>query len=1057
MYINTCHGENRLHRAKRIFIIFLFSLSVATMHAQNGIGPRFEYYSVDNGLSENSITATIQDRHGFIWIGTGEGLNRYDGYSFITYRKDPDDRNGLSSNVIKFLFEDSKGGLWVGTNVNLSAGGGPGKLNRLNRATGTFECFEHDPNNPHSISSNAVTNIFEDSKKNIWICTKGGGLNRYNYQTGQFQVFRFSSKDHKSEKANSIDFIMEDARGTLWMGTAGIDFGAIAASEDGSATSSEKSNAGAGLVFLDAPNGKLKRYRHNPNDPNSLSSNAVVTILEDSNNTLWIGTINGLNRLDRTTGRFEHFMHDPNDPQSLSSNLVRQVFEDSRKNLWIATPHGLNRMDRSTGKFQRYQYKPGTPGSLCHNSVENILEDHAGNLWIKTEGNLALMDYKNGTFQCVQIGRNTEIVTQDRSGNFWLGSSWVGAKGLSKMDIVSTNFQHFQHNPHNSNSLIDNAVWPIIEDSDGNVWIGTMPSMDDQNRFIGGLDRLDRVTGKFEHFQHDENNPESIYKNQIFSLFEDSKGFLWVGYNAGVLDRLDRRTGNVVERFIRRERDPATINISPVTRMLEDSQGNLWLGGGSGINKLDKATGLFQHFVPFPDAENLWGGNWIDALIEDSEGYIWVGTWWKGLCRLNPETGKFDYFEHDPNDPESLSNNGVWALYEDAGKNIWAGTGEGLSRLNRATGKFTSFYDKDGLPSSYIYGILPDKHGRLWLSTHNGIACFDLKTGISRNFDVQDGLQSNQFNHFSYFKSPRTGEFLFGGNNGFNILHPDSLRVDSFAPLVAITSFTRYDPKDATPILDEFISEREVLILTHKDNVVSFEFAALNFRKTNKTRYRYQLVGFSNRWFELGNKREVTFTGLHPGNYTLRVEAANTDGIWSRTPTELAIQVLPPWYWSSWSKLLYLLAGAGLLFGFYRFQLNRKLALAEARNLKELDSVKTKFYTNITHEFRTPLTVIQGLSDQLIEKAGELPKEKITDNARIVKRNSAQLLTMVNQMLDLRRLESGNMPVNLVKGDVLKYFRYLTESFHSYAYDKGVGLHFMTDLEELNMDYDPDK
>ena len=257
--------------------------------------------------------------------------------------------------------------------------------------------------------------------------------------------------------------------------------------------------------------------------------------------------------------------------------------------------------------------------------------------------------------------------------------------------------------------------------------------------------------------------------------------------------------------------------------------------------------------------------------------------------------------------------------------------------------------------------------------------------------------------------------------------------------------------------MDEFISEREKITLTHSDNVVSFEFAALNFRKTAKTQYKYQLVGFSNQWYELGIKREVTFTSLRPGNYTLRVVAANSDGIWGHTPIELAIQVLPPWWWSFWSKLLYLLAGAGLLFGIYHYQLNRKLALAEARNLRELDSVKTKFYTNITHEFRTPLTVIQGMSDQLIERAGELPKEKIEDNARIIKRNSAQLLTMVNQMLDLRRLESGNMLVNLVNGDVLQYFRYLTESFHSYAQDKEVGLHFMTDLEELNIDYDPDK
>ena len=407
-----------------------------------------------------------------------------------------------------------------------------------------------------------------------------------------------------------------------------------------------------------------------------------------------------------------------------------------------------------------------------------------------------------------------------------------------------------------------------------------------------------------------------------FFLLEDSEGYIWAGGQPGTvsLNRLERKTGRLDRSFVPRQGDSTTINLGAITAGLEDPQGYLWFGGGRGINRLDKTTGLFTHYVPFPKALNLSSGNFVESMIRDDEGYIWAGTWYKGLCRLDPRTGEFQCFEHDPTDLHSLSNNSVFALYIDSKNRFWIGTQHGLNLLDRTTGHFTRYFVKHGLIGDDIMGILEDEQGRLWISTTKGISRFDPETETFQNFTREHGLQGNAFSLFSAFKSPLSGEFFFAGENGFNIFHPDDMRIDTVAPQVVISSFTRYNLEEGKPTVDDFIEDKEKIILTHLDNVLVFELAALNFRGTSKNQYKYQLEGFSDLWYDLGNKREFTFTDLDPGNYTLRVMAANGDNIWNPIPTELAIKVLPPWWWNTWSQILYTLVLGLSLYSLYRWR-----------------------------------------------------------------------------------------------------------------------------------------
>jgi signal transduction histidine kinase/ligand-binding sensor domain-containing protein len=859
---------------------------------------KFDRLSLEHGLSQSSVHCILQDRQGFLWFGTQDGLNKYDGYGFTIYKHDPHDSSSLSDNYVRAIYEDpaSPNALWIGT----FAGG----LNRFDRDTEQFTRFVNDPNKPRSLSHNNVQVIYQDaaSQNSLWIGT-AAGLNRFDRDTGQFTRFVNDPKEPHSLSDNDVFAIYEDHLGALWIGTYN-----------------------GGLNRFDRDTRQFIRFVHDPQNPHSLSDNRIRAIFEDRFGALWIGTHEGgLSRLspeDRDTGRFTHFVHDPKNPRSLSNNSVRAIYEDHAGALWIGTiGGGLNKFDRDTpagaaGQFTHFVHDPKNPHSLSHDRVLSILEDRAG--------------------------------SNARAGALWIGTN---GGGISKLD---RNQHPFAHDPNNANSLNNNNVWAIHEDASGALWIGT----DD------GLSRLrrdDRDTGHFTHFVHDSKNPRSLSHNRVWAILEDrevSASTLWVGTYGGGLNRLNHPDAALEKfngkpapftRFVHDPLNPHSLSNDNVWAIYKDRSGRLWIGtGGGGLNRFDRATEQFTHFVNDPNDPSSLSDNYVRTIYEDRSGTLWIGTYSAGLNRFdrpdsssataNGKSGQFTRFVHDPLNPRSLSHNAIRCIYEssaakDGTATLWIGTaGGGLNRFDRATGQFTHYTEKDGLPNNVVYGILEDERGFLWLSTNKGLCRFDPQTITFRNYDAADGLQSNEFNGGAYFKN-KTGRLFFGGINGFNAFHPDSIKDNPYLPPVVITALKRYhtDDTESVAIEEKGISKRRQLTLSYKDDILAFEFAGLSYRNTFKNQYAYRLEGFNENWIHLGAKREVTFTDLDPGEYTLQVKGANNDGVWNEEGASLKITVTPPWWRTRWAYALYALLLVAGIAGADRTQRRRLIAKEQAR------------------------------------------------------------------------------------------------------------------------------
>ncbi len=842
---------------------------------------KFEHISLEHGLSQSSVLCILQDSKGFMWFGTRDGLNKYDGYDFVVYRHDPEDPHSLGGNAVWAIYEDRAGVLWIGTD-----GGGLDKFDRESTpgaGGGQFIHYRNDPDDPNSLSHDNVKVIYEDRLGMLWIGTGGGGLDRFDRQTEEFVHYRNDPNDPHSLSHDFVTSIYEDQSGMLWVGTNG-----------------------GGLNRFDREKEQFTRYQASPDDPhslrdsyevladlNTLSHNNVRTIYEDRSGTLWIGTGDGLDRFDRRTERFTHYQNDSIDPGSLSHNFVTSIYEDQLGVLWVGTNGGgLNRFDRENEQFVRYQADPDDPYSLSNDRVWSIYQDRSGILWVGTGGGgLDIFDRGTKKFAHYQTNlgdphslshNNVTSFYQDRSGVLWIGT---GGGGLNRFDRESGKFTHYQRDPGDSNSLSHNTVTSIYEDSFGVLWVGT----------FGGLNRFERESGRFTHYQNDPHNPYSLSSNNVRSIYEDRSGVLWVGTNRG-LNRFVRTT----ERFIRYQNDPT-------------------------------------------DPDSLSHDN-VLSIYEDRSGVLWIGTFGGGLDEFDRENGIFIHHQNDPDDHSSLSDNKVASIYEDQSGVLWVGTyGGGLNKFNREEKTFTHYrYSENGLPSDVVYGILEedvssDGDGRrLWLSTNNGLSKFDPQTETFRNYDVSDGLQSNQFNGGACYKSDG-GEMFFGGVNGFNAFYPDRIRDNPYIPPIVLTSLTQ-DGEDVD--IDKAVESVTEVTFHWPNNFFEFEFAALSYSQPEKNRYAYMLEGFEQDWHYIGTRRFGQYTNLPGGTYTLRVKGSNNDGVWNEEGVAVTITVVPP-FWRTWVfrgiVALLLLGGVA---GGYRLRVRR--IQARSRELETLVAQRTR-------------------------------------------------------------------------------------------------------------------
>ena len=902
--------------------------------------------------------------------------------------------HGLSQEAVHAVLQDSRGLLWFGTQDG------------LNRYDGyDITVFNLNPQDPASLSNGWIWCLFEDSQGNLWIGTDGGGLNRFLPRQQAFERFVSDPSDPYSLSHDSIRVIYEDGAGMLWIGTDG-----------------------GGLNRLDPSTRRFTRFAHDPSNPASLSNDRVRTITEDASGALWVGTDGGgINIFDSANDSFLHLRHDDGVPQSLSDDRVRVIRETADGAIWVGTyESGLDRFDSATGRFTHFVHVADDRRSLADDRVRDLFQDSMGTLWVATDGGLSTWVPETRSF--VQHAHDAldptslsddrvNAVIEDRGGVLWVGTY----NGVNKWNLAMGAIALYTADPERANGLDSDVITAFTEDSQGRVWIGT---------YGGGLSRLDPSSDRMTSFRHDPDDPDSLGDDRVMALYTDGDNRLWIGTRDDGLDLLDPVTGRFTH-YRHDPEDPQSLSWNGVTAITGDRFGTIWVGTyRGGLNRFDPATGGFVHYRHDPDNPTGLGSDSVLALHEDETGALWIGTDGAGLSRYDRRSGTFSHYRHDPADPTSLSSDTAWAIHQDRLGGFWIGTqGGGLNYWDPSdrrahTPTFRRYQRADGLPSSVVYGVLEDDQDNLWLSTSRGLTRLNPATGHVKNYDITHGLQGNDFSFGAQFRS-RDRRMFFGGSNGFNVFHPDRVRDNEHAPPVILTEFLKFNK--VVPLEGP---EAAPIRLTYRDSVIGFEFAALDFTAPERNQYRYRLEGFDDAWNEVGDQRRVTYTNLASGEYTLRVQAANNDGLWNEEGLALALVVgAPPWR-TWWAILLYVLCAAGAVLAIVRRQMNKLERQAEySRRLEQEVATRTdelksqnRELAELNHQLQA-VSVTDSLTGLWNRRylANEIPKDlamirraRVENQRKPFERPDPNLLFL---MMDLDELKGVNDTYGHQAGD----------------------------------------
>ena len=826
----------------------LFGSEPAGAQSLDELGsPRgFTHLSVEDGLSHSNVLAIVQDHEGYLWLGTYYGLNRYDGHTITVFYQDPLDVASLAESSISKLLVDREGTLWIGT-----WGGG---LDRFDPSDETFVHYPATPSNRQHLQDDRIQSLFEDRDGILWIGTFAGGLSRL------------------------------DRPGPVVAGTS-----------PGSATRSSD---------------VLTTFRHDPENPASLSHDRIWDIDQDPDGRLWVATDAGLSLLDPATATAEIFRHDRTDDTSLSHDLVRVVYVDGDGTVWAGTQRGLDRFDRERHAFRRFSTGSEALSDLSRTLVASIYEDHLGDLWVGTGGGLHRYAQDSGAFEQFLpdtrdshslSGDHVGAIYEDRSHNLWVGTRCCGA---DRLDLKPAKFRHAAHRSDQPASLSDGWVFGFAQDREERLWIATR----------NGLDRYDESTGQFEHFRHDPEDLHSLPADDVRAVVSDPRGDLWVSVWRTGISRLPIDA----EGFIHYRHDPenpGSLTSDTVESLFVDRSGTLWAATRAGLDRFERDSSRFVHYRHRPGDEHSLSDDYVQTIYEDSEGSLWVGTNSRGLARLASDRTGFDRFPSHPGDPTTLSSPRIHAIAEDSSGKLWVGTANGLNEL-MPNGSFRRYYMKDGLPSNRISAILPDREGGLWLSTFGGLSKFTPSTGAIRNYAARDGLRSRPFIRGACFEDS-SGRLYFGSEDGFDVFDPGRIIDNPRVPAVVLTTIRLFDQPMK---FGDAISRLKEIELGWRDDVLTFGFAALDFTSPKDNRYRFKLEGFDHRWSADSARREARYTGLGPGRYTFRVQGSNSDGVWNVQGAALAVTILPPPWKTWWAHTLYALVLALAVVGYVRWQ-----------------------------------------------------------------------------------------------------------------------------------------
>lgn len=832
---------------------------------------KFQQFTIDQGLSQSSVNAIAQDRQGYMWFGTQDGLNRFDGYTFKVYRHSPTDSTSISANYIWRIVADPEGHLWIGT----SSGG----LSRYDPEADCFVSYRHRSKDSTSLLANNIPALYLDSQNQLWVGSWAGGLSRLDSSGKGFIHYRHQTGDSASLSDPNVSAILEDSFGDLWVGTW---------------------NGLSRLRKENRAEKRFTRYLQQPPGSKTPQVGQIWAICEDpaSPGDIWVGSYGGgMWKFDRKGEQFSHYPLDVPGAANPGEELIVTLFADRDRNFWVGTGnHGLFRWDSLRQRFTDYPIGSETPAGPENFEILSIFQDRAGGLWIGSGGKGVFhytpfrekfLHYYRNPHRASSLSDNSIwAICEDREGGLWIGTK---SRGLNYQAPGSEGFVHYRRHPEKRNSLVDDNVHAILEKRNGEIWIAT----------LGGLSRHEKGTDSFVNYRYDPENPASLSSNDVRALCEDKEGNLWVataGPQGGV-DRFDAATN----RFVHYRNDPENPNSLGgrwIWALYQDREDYLWAGSwGRGVTRFDPRGERYFRYENDPANPFSISNNTVWCITEDSRGNLWLGTWGGGLNLYDRERDRFIHITES----QGLSNNVVYGILTDSAGRLWISTNKGISMLEIKE----DFWEKLSAPE-----------------------VADLAGSLSfRHFDIGDGLQSNEFNQGAFSRG-KNGILYFGGVNGFNAFYPDQLSFNRFIPPVVITSFKVMEKPLS---ISREARKGKPLIFSYAQNDFSADYAALDFTVPEKNRYSYMLEGVDRGWIHAGNRRYLSYTHLDPGKYLLRIKGSNNDGIWNEEGLALPIIITPPFWATWWFRGAVIAFLAALVYAAYRYRLNKMLEMERLR------------------------------------------------------------------------------------------------------------------------------
>ncbi len=935
------------------FLSFFLSLLSIT---GNGRPYYFRHYRNETGLSNNSVMACIQDRRGFIWFGTKEGLNRFDGFHFKIFFNNPSVSNCLVNNLITSLCEDGDGWIWIGTSKGICY------YMPDNDCFGTIKFQDKN-------IEGLILDIKTDIRKCIWFTTFSG-------------IYKY---DKESNKLNFYP-------ATEYFTPRGIDL------------------TNAGDIWLCADDGKIYNYDARMDNfigykiltEKEISASVhLVNILDAGSMGLIVSTdIAGLRQIEPNSGRVTSlFAKD----FSWNTRMIRTTFLNNTEEIWVGSESGIDICNLKTGDMTNLQVVPTDPFSISNNAIRTITKDKEGGIWI---------------------------------GTFYGGINYLPQENKPFEKFYPTGLP---------GSLNANVVREIRADSYGNIWIGTEDA---------GLMKLDHKTKLFSSFT-DGSNHVPIESRNIQGVLIDGEN-LWIGtYDNGIY-LLNIPSGNIINHFEISDGRSALKTNSFITFLIT-SDGTILAGSVIGLYRYNRETSSFEFM------DNVAAGTFIHCLYEDHNGNVWIGTYGRGIFKYERSSGSCKKVLSDRGDYADLANERITSIYEDNSHRIWFTTeGNGFSYIDVETEKITRYIPGKGIDFAIYCAMLQDDHGDLWITSTRGLLCLDPDSNKFVTYTEDDGLLDNNFSYNSAYQD-RNGKMYFGTVTGLVSFNPVDIKESTYNPPVYFTGFQvngkEYLVNPAGSPDFKSILVNNSISLKYNQSSISIDFVSPGFTGPNLTNYKYKMEGSDPDWVLISGNRKVYYTNLKPGKYRFRVISSANGSVWSEKEALLDIKISPPVLLSVPAYILYFIISAYItymLISFYKkrnaLEHQRKIETIESNKEKEILNAKINFFTNITHEVRTPLTLIKGPLDRILQSGKD--SKDTEGNLLIIKRNTDRLLKLTNQLLDFRKTEKEMFKLNFIKTDIYELVESTFNLFLPYSEEKMISVQLHSPLNHFNLAVD---